>query len=487
MEPPEAPLQTSLERAGPTSRPHDQAKRLTIDPNIPDHSNHETQEYYLDARHGDKHHYKNAFAESQQSNDSSAFRPSDRPKKSSRYLAHHYLVSPLEYSKDYVAPDAGGPAAPPSAKNRRHMNHAKNNELFHSEAVANTLVSHEADTAALGELDPLYNKKRNDRFSRKDKRIKAAANIPEEKFIPKMAVATSYLGHQLRTKDASKSGFVNFDEFKSALKQADILLSYEEYLAVFDKFTSSSGNTQAPVPVRSAGSTPREVSSPPCASHTMGGDFAKAVEAGASAGAGTLAGSAASSGRNSPTAEEQKTREEYKGFVGSLSAGKVLHISDFLDDVKNIAESDAKRKQLHVHNAPLPAHMMPSHKHKRNVFFKVLHSLNKATDPARVFRYLDDELIGHLRPSMLQEGLERLGASLSNSEFNTLLKGVGYNDPKGEEFINLESFDRILHDELCTVRGADSLVGSDNSTAQPETAASKSRNVSTNGEREKYL
>jgi len=490
MVPPKASLQTSKERSG--GRLRDQAKRLTIDPNIPDHSNHETQEYYLDARHGDKHHYKNTFAESQQSNDPSAFLPSDRPKKSSRYLAQHYLVSPLEYSKDYIAPDAGGPAAPPSAKNRRHMNHAKNNELFHSEAVADVLVSQEADTAALGELDPLYNKTRNDRFSRKDKRIKAAANIPEEKFIPKMAVATSYLGHQLRTKDASKSGFVNFDEFKSALKQADILLSYEEYLAVFDKFTSSSGNTQAPVPVRSAGSTPRETSSPPSASHshTTGGDFAKAVAAGASAGAsagagaGTLVGSAASSGRNSPTAEEQKTREEYKGFVGSLSAGKVLHIGDFLDDVKNIAESDAKKKQLHVHNAPLPAHMMPSHKHKRNVFFKVLHSLNKASDPARVFRYLDDELIGHLRPRMLQEGLERLGASLSNSEFNTLLKGVGYNDPKGEEFINLESFDRILHDELGMGHGADSLVGNDNSTTQPETAASKSRNVSTNDERE---
>jgi len=413
----------------------------------------ETQEYYLDSRHSGDHNV-NAFAalEKEKSNSTTigAFLSSDRPKKSSRYLAQYCLVSPLEYSKDYVPHALGGPASPPLAKNRKHMNH--------SDEIAGVLVSLQTDTAAVGDIDPLYNQKRNDRFSRKEKRIKAAGNISEEKYIPKMAVVNNFLGHALRTKDASKSGFVNFDEFKSALKQADILLSYEEYLAVFNKFTDSSGNTQPPVPVRSASTTPREGGSPP---------------------------SGKSSGRSSPTSAELQTREKFKGFIGSLSAGKVLNIGDFLEDVKVLSEKNAE-KGIHVKNIALPAHMLPSNKQKRNVFFKVLHSINKAADPSRIFRHLDDELLGHLRPSALRRGLDRLGASLTNNEFNALLKGIGYNDASGKEFINLDTFDRILHNELSTSGGmADA---SDAAAPTPNASASSSSSSSTkvpiNGDRD---
>ena len=347
----------------------------------------------------------------------------ERPRKTTRYLQQYYLTSPLEYSKDYVPPEQGGPPAPSPPRSRRHMNANQSNRIFHSDAV---LAAEQEKDAGASENQF---KNRNDRFSRRALRRKAADGLPEERYIPHMAASHHYLSHSLRNKDASGSGFVNFDEFKAALKQADVLLSFEEYQSVFDKFTRNSGHTQAPVPVRSSSSS--AVASPRSEGPIASQD-------------------------SSAQAQEQAIREQFKGMIGTMSAGKVLNISDFLNNVQKKAEHMASTnddKVIMINGVPLPSHLMPAHKQKRSVFFKVLHSMNKSAEPARVFRHLDDEMLGHLRPKLLRKGLEQLGASLSDNEFSTLLSGIGYSDPQGQEFINLDSFDRVLHDELKTLGG----------------------------------
>ena len=399
--------------------------------------NKESQEYYLDKRTI----AAIAAKDSQAVYTRSAIGDVNRSKKSTRYFKEYILANPLQYSKDFIPPPPHS-SVPVPASNAMNINTNTNTEGAGTASTVDqelTLKKRRSMHSSVMGLttenldEAVQEEKRNDRFSRKALRQQAALELPDEAYVPQMAANQHFLRHTMLKRDSSNSGYINFDEFKCSLKKADILLTHEEYMSVFNKFTSNS-NSQAPVPVRTASCSPRS-SSPPLSGGRLTADQL-----------------------NGMPADEQALRERFKGVIGVMSTGKVLNIEDFIDTVqtkaKNIAVSSSDTsnstnnsniggsrdvKEM-AHNA--------LNKEKRRIFFKVLHSINKSADPSKVFRHLDDEQLGHLRPVVLRKGLSYLGATLSDSEFNTLLRGVGYNDPQGKSYIDLDVFDQVLHSEL---------------------------------------
>jgi Ca2+-binding EF-hand superfamily protein len=384
-------------------------------------SSSESQEYYLDKRTIAK------LAENDGKNVYTRGNVHIRPQKSTRYFKDFLLStnSPLQFSSDYVPPPPPpvAPATSGDAPETAGMTSKVDQEVRRSARRSATHILNRA----LKESMQDEKEKRNDRFSRRALRQKAAADLPETAYVPQMATNQSYLRYQLNKKDDSQSGYVNFDEFRSSLKQADILLTYEEYLDVFNKFTKSASSDQVPVPVTVQNQNPQRFSPP------------------------------ASGGRmdlQAPHPESDKAlRERFKGVVGVMSTGKVLNIEEFLHTVQSKAKqlaaaADAGSAAGSSNEAISRIADQASNKEKRRVFFKVLHSMNKHADPSKVFRHLDGERVGYLQPATLRVGLNHLGASLSDCEFNTLLQGVGYGDAQGQSYIDLHRFDKVLHEEL---------------------------------------
>lgn len=316
-----------------------------------------------------------------------------RPRKSSRYLKEYTCQreSPLEYSKDYV----------------------------HTEGKEEMLVRHmkrQCERNSFLESAPNEEVPQNSRTSRKVKRMEAARDMDPTKYGEKLGKSYDQLRHALARRDASQSGFVNFDEFRAAMIQADVIMNNEEYKEIFHQFTNQNTCSQVAVPVRSNSASPRNLPAP-------GGDGFKE----------------SSQEEKGEAGADADLKERYKGVVGNMSEGRVLHIEEFITNVRN--SKVLSEQQIQDNND----------KEKRRVFFKALHAINKAADPSKMFRHLDGEQLGHMRPELLRQALTRLGTPLSDGEFNTLLRGVGFDSDKGSAsgaFIDLHEFDRKLHEEL---------------------------------------
>jgi hypothetical protein len=355
----------------------------------------ETREYYMDRSSIDKTPREGLLG---------------RPRKSSRYLRDFRDAdsNPLRYSKDYDP-----------------------NNVAHEPPIH--IPKRRSKASIFEETDPSIEIKVNSRVSRQIKRLEAARNTDDAAYAPKLANAYNHLRHSLNEKDASHSGFVNFDEFRSALIKADVHLNFEQYLHVFHKYTDANKESQVDVPIRSvssrSASTSRQSSPRHMTRDDTGVEEEKSTSITEDAGAAT-------------EKTNKLLREQNKGIVGTLSQGRVLHIDDF---IANIREGKTAK---HITPEQIAQNMT---KEKRRVFCKVLHSMNKASDPSQMFRHLDNEQLGHLKPKLLRDALVRLGAPLSDSEFSTLLNGIGHNDDSkssSDHKIDLDSFDKKLHEEL---------------------------------------
>ena len=107
-----------------------------------------------------------------------------------------------------------------------------------------------------------------------------------------------------------------------------------------------------------------------------------------------------------------------------------------------------------------------------------------------MFRHLDPDQLGHVKPSVLRHGLDRMGSHLTDNEFNTLLEGIGHapvstesgdskmgaqriRDQDQEKYLNLHDLDVVMHQELA-VNHADMVMGAaDKMIASMEQAAGR--------------
>lgn len=197
------------------------------------------------------------------------------------------------------------------------------------------------------------------------------------------------LRHALRQADPSHSGLVNFEEFKSVLSNKTgghaahsshpaHSFTHDELKAVFDA----------------------------CSSDCMGKGAVN-------------------------HAETWRHDARY-------SEGRALHIESFAERLGAAAPASAKEAEA------------------LRTMKKVLHASNKQSDPMRVFsQFVDPQqladpsaatvrgvVVGHVLPQQLKEGLESIGAALTDREFSCLLQAV---QPGADGKISLADFDSVLH------------------------------------------
>jgi Ca2+-binding EF-hand superfamily protein len=82
---------------------------------------------------------------------------------------------------------------------------------------------------------------------------------------------------------------------------------------------------------------------------------------------------------------------------------------------------------------------------KVRVMKKVLQSAAKLPNPHAVYNHIEPRNNGYLHPRQLQDALLHMGANLSATEFNVLMRSVP-KDPEGK--IELSSFEHVLRDEV---------------------------------------
>ncbi|KAJ1438608.1 hypothetical protein B484DRAFT_200837 [Ochromonadaceae sp. CCMP2298] len=83
------------------------------------------------------------------------------------------------------------------------------------------------------------------------------------------------------------------------------------------------------------------------------------------------------------------------------------------------------------------------------VMRKVLHSASKLTNPHAVYDHIDSRHSGHLSAPQLQEALGHMGAVLSTTEFDVLLKEVERGgSTNGDGSVEIARFERQLRDEV---------------------------------------
>jgi Ca2+-binding EF-hand superfamily protein len=128
--------------------------------------------------------------------------------------------------------------------------------------------------------------------------------------------------------------------------------------------------------------------------------------------------------------------------VGGIcySAGKSLNIEDF---VARVAQRSSAPEFAYL--SADPSGQSALELERRRAMKKVLHATNRQSDPLKVFRDIDAQHQGYIKPNQLKEGLRAIGSCLTDREFNYVMEHVR-TDPDGK--VSLSEFDRMVHGEV---------------------------------------
>eukprot|EP01031_Cornospumella_fuschlensis_P022264 gene22264-27226_t len=200
----------------------------------------------------------------------------------------------------------------------------------------------------------------------KELQVKFAENAVAHKMQGNIA-ALRYL---LRQHDRSRSGFVNQEEFKAAIKKAGVPIDSKTIEALFARNSTSYG-----------------------------------------------------------TGSVQDV---------SVSSGKAVSIDHFLDKIETRATAPAF---AHVTGNPAIGKQTKDAEQVR-IMKKVLHSLNKLSNPQKLFNDVAGHRLSYLTPNQLRESLAYAGAPLSDIEFSHLVKEI---DSNQDGKISLKEFDQYIH------------------------------------------
>ncbi|RYG63221.1 hypothetical protein EON64_16355 [archaeon] len=225
-------------------------------------------------------------------------------------------------------------------------------------------VAHEA--APLNPLKHMLTIQQTKEKEAKEVQLKFAENAVAHKMQGNIA-ALRYL---LKQHDRSRSGYVNQEEFKSAIKKAGVPINSKTIEALFVRNATSYG-----------------------------------------------------------TGSVQDV---------SVSSGKALSIDHFLDKIETRATAPAF---AHVTGNPAVGKQTKEAEQVR-VMKKVLHSLNKLSNPQKLFNDVAGHRLSYLTPNQLRESLVYAGAPLSDIEFTHLVKEI---DTNQDGKISLKEFDQYVH------------------------------------------
>lgn len=238
-----------------------------------------------------------------------------------------------------------------------------------------------------------------------DKKVAITAlhnKVAENAIVQQLQGNVTVLRHLLKQQDRSRSGYINSDEFRTALNKAGVLLERHHLETLFDKNSVTVGTA---------------------ASQDLG-----------------------------------------------LSKGKAINIESFVDQIQ--ARTTAPAFSYVTGDAKVIQHSKDAEKVR--VMKKVLHSVNKLSNPQKLFNDVTGKRSNDISSDQLREALQYAGACLSDSEFKVLVSEM---DANHDGRISLREFDHYMHGSVNTFEQEQS----EKQRAQLMTAPHYSRSYQSSG------
>ena len=142
-----------------------------------------------------------------------------------------------------------------------------------------------------------------------------------------------------------------------------------------------------------------------------------------------------------------KDTRPYATSTNWYNSGKYIDVESFVERIKSRTESPAF-SHLTGRNTANDFSSVSRQTEDARVMKKVLHAANMSSDPTKTFNDISNQKdnIG-IEINQLQESLGRLGANLTNYEFNSLMKNIETN-LTNENRISIDQFNHLVQKKV---------------------------------------